>query len=189
MAELDVERLEALRVLRDTLMRAELGGEQLAEVQARLVELVDGRVLGELLETAEVSPFTGQQRMPVPYYGGKFRAANLIEEAMGPIVNLVIPFGGSLGCLLGRSAPARVETVNDKDGLIVNAWRAIKLDPFALAEACAMPVHEVTLDAAHRELLGLRESAVRKRISRAVRELRVRSRALDSAKPEVSHAL
>jgi RNA polymerase sigma-70 factor (ECF subfamily) len=40
------------------------------------------------------------------------------------------------------------------------------------------------------ELLGLRESAVRKRISRAVRELRTRSRALeDEQNPEVSHAL
>lgn len=40
------------------------------------------------------------------------------------------------------------------------------------------------------ELLGLRESAVRKRISRAVRELRTRSRALeDEREAEVSHAL
>lgn len=39
------------------------------------------------------------------------------------------------------------------------------------------------------ELLGLQESAVRKRISRAVRELRLRSRALeDDNSPEVSHA-
>ena len=38
------------------------------------------------------------------------------------------------------------------------------------------------------ELLGLRESAVRKRISRAVRELRSRSRALET-EPEVSHAV
>ncbi|KIG14857.1 RNA polymerase sigma-70 factor, ECF subfamily protein [Enhygromyxa salina] len=40
------------------------------------------------------------------------------------------------------------------------------------------------------ELLGLRESAVRKRISRAISELRTRSRALeDEQNPEVSHAL
>jgi RNA polymerase sigma-70 factor (ECF subfamily) len=40
------------------------------------------------------------------------------------------------------------------------------------------------------ELLGLRESTVRKRISRAVRELRLRSRTLeDDSSPEVSHAL
>jgi hypothetical protein len=77
---------------------------------------------------------------------------------MGPIVNLVIPFGGSLGCLLGRSEPARVETANDKDGLIVNAWRAIKFEPFAVAEACAMPVHEVTLHAVREQLLEQRSS-------------------------------
>jgi RNA polymerase sigma-70 factor (ECF subfamily) len=40
------------------------------------------------------------------------------------------------------------------------------------------------------QLLGLREAAVRKRISRAVRELRLRSRELeDEPKPEVSHAV
>ncbi|HLT39395.1 MAG TPA: hypothetical protein VK034_24095, partial [Enhygromyxa sp.] len=95
--------------------------------------------------------------LPVPYYGGKFGAAPLIERAMGPIVNLVVPFGGSLGCLLGRSTPAKVETANDKDGLIVNAWRAIKHDPYAVAEACALPVHERTLHAVHGWLLDNRQ--------------------------------
>jgi hypothetical protein len=36
------------------------------------------------------------------------------------------------GCLR-RSETARVETANDKDGLVVNAWRAITHDPISVA--------------------------------------------------------
>lgn len=161
MAELDEAVLAELRAVRDLLTQAEHVGDARAidDARERLAELVDARVLGLLLATAQVQPrHTGPIRFPVPYYGGKFGAAPLIERAMGPIVNLVIPFGGSLGCLLGRSEPARVETTNDKDGLIVNAWRAIKYAPFAVAEACAMPVHEATLHAVHGQLIEQRES-------------------------------
>jgi DNA adenine methylase len=159
--ELDEDLLEQLRELRDQLAQAEAVGDEveLGVARGRVGELVGSRVLGQLLATAQVrlAP-AGPLRLPIPYYGGKFAAAPLIERAMGPIVNLVIPFGGSLGCLLGRSEPARVETANDKDGLIVNAWRAIKYAPFAVAEACALPVHELTLDAVHGELLERRAS-------------------------------
>lgn len=159
MPEFDERTLAELRAVRDRLTRAELDHDlgAMAHAQARLSELVDARVLGHLLASATPRPATASPiRLPVPYYGGKFTAAPLIERAMGPIVNLVIPFGGSLGCLFGRSAPARVETANDKDGLIVNAWRAIKHDPFAVAEACALPVHERTLHAIHSWLVESR---------------------------------
>ncbi|WP_146657936.1 hypothetical protein [Enhygromyxa salina] len=160
MAELDEIMLAELGEVRDALARAEFDGDTFAVAlgHARLAEIVDSRVLGQLLAPAVKAEPSKPLRLPVPYYGGKFGAAPLIERAMGPIVNLVIPFGGSLGCLLGRSEPARVETANDKDGLIVNAWRAISNDPIAVAKACAMPVHECTLDAVHGWLLDNRES-------------------------------
>ena len=88
-------------------------------------------------------------RAPFPFYGSKLAAADLIEQLHGDANNLVIPFAGSLGELLGRSSPARVETVNDADGLVVNAWRSIKLSPDRVAELCDHPVHEVTLHAVH----------------------------------------
>lgn len=92
-------------------------------------------------------------RAPFPYYGSKLQAAPLIEKLMGPVNNLVIPFAGALGELLGRSVPAKVETVNDADGLVVNAWRAITYSPEATAELCDHPVHELTLHAAHDKLV------------------------------------
>jgi hypothetical protein len=92
-------------------------------------------------------------RAPFPYYGSKRRAAPLIERLMGEVNNLVIPFAGSLGELLGRSKPAPVETVNDLDGFVVNAWRGLTYAPDKLAELCDHPVHEVTMHAAHGLLL------------------------------------
>src|SRR5690554_6760892 len=93
-------------------------------------------------------------RAPFPYYGSKQGAAELIERLMGPIGNFVIPFAGSLGELLGRSSPAKVETVNDLDGLVVNAWRALVHSPERMAELCDHPVHETTMHAAHDLLLA-----------------------------------
>jgi DNA adenine methylase len=93
-------------------------------------------------------------RAPFPYYGSKVKAAQLIEALMGPINNLVIPFAGSLGELLGRSEPAKVETVNDLDGFVVNAWRGLKYSPAAMAELCDHPVHEATMHSAHELLLA-----------------------------------
>jgi hypothetical protein len=93
-------------------------------------------------------------RAPFPYYGSKIGASKLIERLMGPINNLVVPFAGSLGEILGRSAPAKVETVNDADGLVVNAWRGLVYSPEAMAELCDHPVHETTMHAAHDLLLA-----------------------------------
>jgi hypothetical protein len=93
-------------------------------------------------------------RAPFPYYGSKLAAAPLIERLMGPVSNLVIPFAGSLGELLGRSTPAKVETVNDADGLVVNAWRGLVYSPEAMAGLCDHPVHETTMHAAHDLLLA-----------------------------------
>lgn len=93
-------------------------------------------------------------RAPFPYHGMKLEAAPLIEQLMGPITNLVIPFAGGLGELFGRSCPAAVETVNDADGLLVNAWRSIKHSPDETADLCDVPVHEVTLHAAQKMLIA-----------------------------------
>jgi len=98
-------------------------------------------------------------RAPFPYHGNKVAAAGLIEDLMGPVVNMVIPFAGGLGELLGRSRPAKVETVNDLDGHVVNVWRSMKYSPAETAALCDEPVHEATLHAAH-DLLVERRGAL-----------------------------
>jgi hypothetical protein len=93
-------------------------------------------------------------RAPFPWFGGKTLASPLIWRAFGNVPNYVEAFAGSLGCLLGRPHAAKVETVNDLDGYIANAWRAIKLAPDAVAEWCEWPVNEADLHARHRWLVG-----------------------------------
>ena len=52
--------------------------------------------------------------------------------------------------LLGAPWPAdRIETANDKDGLVCNFWRAVQHDPEAVAHWADWPVNECDLHARH----------------------------------------
>ena len=92
-------------------------------------------------------------KVPFPYFGGKRDAAPLIWRALGDPAHYVEPFCGSLVTLLLRPHEANrtyfSETVNDKDGLLVNAWRAMQRAPDALAEVVSWPVTELDLIARH----------------------------------------
>lgn len=91
-------------------------------------------------------------RAPFPYFGNKRRAAPLVWSALGDVSNLVIGFAGSLSELLCRPTPGKVETVNDKSGLVANFWRAVQAEPDAVAAAADQPVIEVDLHAWHARL-------------------------------------
>ncbi len=82
---------------------------------------------------------------PFPYFGGKRRAAPRIWQALGDPAGYVEPFAGSAAVLLARPpfTGRRVETLNDADGWLVNAWRAIQLSPDAVAAAAWGPVAEI----------------------------------------------
>ena len=103
-----------------------------------------------------------ERKAPFPYFGGKADAAEEVWAALGDVEHYVEPFAGSLAVLLRR--PHEVgrtyysETVNDLDGLLVNAWRAIKLSPDATAEAASWPVIEADLTARHLALVRWRAS-------------------------------
>lgn len=101
-------------------------------------------------------------RAPWPYPGGKSRAAARVWSALGEVGHYVEPFFGSGAVLLARPAPAksarRLETVNDADGLLCNAWRGIQLAPAETAKHAAWPVSECDLHARHAWLIGQRES-------------------------------
>lgn len=86
-----------------------------------------------------------QLMAPFPYFGGKRNATPAVWEALGDVGGYIEPFAGSAAVLLGRPPfeGARVETINDTDGWLVNAWRAIKTDPTAVAKAAFIPVNEV----------------------------------------------
>lgn len=92
-------------------------------------------------------------RAPFPWFGGKSLAAPLVWAAFGDVPNFVEPFAGSLAVLLARPRPGKVETANDKDGLIANFWRAVAAHPDEVARWADWPVNEADLHARHRWLV------------------------------------
>ena len=92
-------------------------------------------------------------RAPFPWYGGKSLAAPLVWRAFGNVPNYVEPFFGSGAVLLARPHAPKVETVNDKDGMISNFWRAVQKDPEEVARWCDYPVNEADLRARHKWLV------------------------------------
>jgi hypothetical protein len=97
------------------------------------------------------------QKAPFPWFGGKSKAAPLVWELLGDVAHYVEPFAGSLAVLLNRPHTPNTgwaETVNDLDGLIVNAWRAIQWHPKETAAHASWPVSE--LDKMARELAVVR---------------------------------
>lgn len=101
-------------------------------------------------------------KAPFAYFGGKSHVAPEIWRRLGNVDHYIEPFMGSAAVLLARPhwRPGRrlVETVNDADGLLVNAWRALKWAPDATREAADWPVSELDMHARHRWLCGEREA-------------------------------
>ena len=101
-------------------------------------------------------------RAPFPWFGGKSRAAHLVWSAFGDVANYVEPFAGSLAVLLARPTEPGTETVNDIDCYLANFWRAVALDPAAVAAHADWPVNEADLHARHLSLV--RNGAFRERM-------------------------
>lgn len=104
-------------------------------------------------------------RAPFPYFGGKRRAAELVWSALGAVDHYVEPFCGSAAVLLARPDAPRCETINDRDGMVANFWRAVRSDPAAVAAWCDWPVIEADLHARHLWLIGQRESLTERLIA------------------------
>ena len=104
---------------------------------------------------------TNLHKTPWPWFGGKSEAAPAVWDALGDVDHYVEPFAGSLAVLLRRPHPVNrtyhSETVNDLDGLLVNAWRSMRDHPDAMAEAASWPVSEADLHARHLALVRWRE--------------------------------
>ena len=99
-------------------------------------------------------------KTPFPWFGGKADAAEAVWAALGDPAHYVEPFAGSLAVLLRRPHVCNrtyySETVNDFDGLLVNAWRSMQLSPDATADAASWPVSEADMHARHLALLKWR---------------------------------
>lgn len=88
-------------------------------------------------------------RLPVPWFGYKGSVAELAWAKFGDVPNFVSPFVGAGGVLFRRPSWHRrpVETINDLHGELVNAYRALKWCPDAVAPAADWPVSEVDIQA------------------------------------------
>lgn len=92
---------------------------------------------------------TMDYRSPFPWFGGKSRAAPLVWSALGDVLNYVEPFFGAGAVYFLRPHPHQIATLNDKDGMVANFWRALRANPAAVAEWADQPVFENDLHARH----------------------------------------
>jgi hypothetical protein len=109
------------------------------------------------------------RKAPFPWFGGKSKAAPLVWALLGDVDHYVEPFAGSLAVLLNRPHPCHrpyhSETVNDLDGFIVNAWRALARYPNEVAEAASWPVSEACKTARQIALLKWRQEVALERLA------------------------
>lgn len=104
------------------------------------------------------TPMNNVLKAPFPWPGGKADIAGDVWSRFGVTDNYVEPFAGSAAMLLARPGGAHgTETVNDLDGLLINAYRGITLYPDEVAEWCDWPVSESDLTSRHLWLKGRRE--------------------------------
>jgi len=92
-------------------------------------------------------------KAPMPYFGKKDKVAPEVWKRFGNVRGYIEPFFGSGAVLLARPHKVRgIEVANDRDGNIVNFWRAIQANPDAVASWADWPVTELDRLARHRWL-------------------------------------
>lgn len=102
-------------------------------------------------------------KAPFSWFGGKSSVTHEVWKRFGTVPNYIEPFFGSGAMLLGRPAKfSGSETVNDKDGLIANFWRAVQADPDEVARWADSPVNENDLHAVHYWLVERKNALVPK---------------------------
>ena len=92
---------------------------------------------------------------PIPYAGGKSRAASLVWQAFAGINSYIEPCCGTAAVLLSRPRKLRFETINDADGLVVNFWRAVQVNPVGVGRWLERPRSELELSSCGRWLSSL----------------------------------
>jgi site-specific DNA-adenine methylase len=102
---------------------------------------------------------TDKLKSPFPWPGGKSDQAGAIWARLGDCPNVVEPFAGSAALTLARphDLAGKTETLNDLDGMLINALRSITFCPEETAEWCDWPVSEADLTSRHLYLKAARE--------------------------------
>jgi DNA adenine methylase len=88
-------------------------------------------------------------KSPFVWFGGKSKVAHIVWQRLGNVDHYIEPFFGSGAVLLSRPHKAKLETINDADGLLANFWRAVSYAPNDVAQWAANPVNEADLHARH----------------------------------------
>lgn len=90
-----------------------------------------------------------QLRAPFPWYGSKRAAAGIIWRLLGDPSVYIEPFAGSIAVLLARPVwgGGRTEVINDADGWLINAWRAIQMRPEEVVDHAMGPLVEADVHA------------------------------------------
>ncbi len=97
-------------------------------------------------------------RTPFPYFGNKRQVGAEVWRRFGDVHSYVEPFFGAGAVLLYRPGDhsGGREIVNDADGLLANAWRAIQADVESVVAAACTPVIEVDMAARQSVLVARR---------------------------------
>jgi hypothetical protein len=98
---------------------------------------------------------TKANHCPIPYAGGKNRAAPLVWQALAGVNSYIEPCCGTAAVLLARPKRLRFETINDADGFVVNFHRSVQAAPDEVGRYLELPRSELELSAAGRWLLSL----------------------------------
>jgi DNA adenine methylase len=84
-----------------------------------------------------------------PCNGSKSLVADIIWRALGSVPNYVEPLCGSAAVLLARPNTPTFETINDLDGFICNAYRALKYSPEVVTRWASWPTSDRDRHARH----------------------------------------
>lgn len=102
-------------------------------------------------------------KSPYVFFGGKSKVAEEIWRRLGNVTCYVEPFLGSAAVWLAHPdhyTKIRSAVLNDKDGMIVNFWRAMQKEPEQVARYADAPAFESDLHAKHIWLVNRKHQLV-----------------------------
>ena len=96
---------------------------------------------------------TSPLKAPMPYWGGKSKAAPVVWQRFGPVKAYIEPFFGSGAVLLQSPyGPATTEVVHDINSLICNLFRSLQRDPDLVAYWADFPCNHTEFAARRKEI-------------------------------------